>query len=125
MKKRSLNFSFRLGNNLVYFFNQTDSSNDGFPLVFSTDSGNNFVNNIIDVPEKNIGNGKLKIDYFLDFKEVTHSVYTDKTNFNNASRREKNKNRIGTSDFNITYLGDTNIFYGFNQIKGTIKWWEI
>ena len=119
-EEKNLNFSFRLGNNLVYFLNQTDSSNDGFPLVFSTDSGNNFVNNIIDVPEKNIGNGKLKIDYFLDFKEVTYSVYTDKNNFNNAVEERRIRIEL-VSDFNITNLGDTNIFYGFNQTKGQIN----
>ena len=108
--------SYYLGNNLIYYFIQTDSSNDNYPMIFSTSGGNQFLTNKIDGLEQNIGNGKIKLSYFLDFKEVDPTVYRHTTTFNSA----KNERKIiidFESEFNITNI-NTEIYYGINQNNG-------
>ena len=109
--------NFYLGNNLTYYIDQTDKSNDGYPLVFST-SGKDFLNknNIVSAPEKTFGGGTILVNYFLDFKEVSYAVYTHVSTFNNATQNRSIKFMFRTpfSDTNV----NISLFYGFNQDNG-------
>lgn len=107
--------SFTLGNNLIYFFDQTDITNNSNPIVFSTQSGNNFLSNIIK-GNKDITPGSISFEYFLDFKEVTYEVYTNKTIFNNATQQRKIR-MLYTSKFQFTNI-NIDIFYGSNASQG-------
>ena len=107
--------SFYLGNNLTYYFNQTDVSNDNYPIVFST-SGTDFKNNIITVPEENFGGGIVKLSFFLDFKEVSQAEYINLSNFN-KSKQERRVKFMFQSNFDVTTI-NVSLFYGFNSNDG-------
>ena len=111
--------SFYAGNNLIYYFDQTDSSNNGFPLVFSSDKGANFFSNIINL-QKDITPGTVKISYFLDFKEVDPSIYRHVPTFN-SSTEERKIVVIFQTDFSEVTSVNTDIYYGFNQANGDLN----
>lgn len=111
--------SFYAGNNLTYYFDQTDSSNNGFPLVFSSEKGTNFKSNIIDL-QKDITPGTVKISYFLDFKEVDPSIYRHVPTFNSSTGERKIIVNFETS-FNEVTSVNSDVYYGFNQDKGDLN----
>ena len=111
--------SFYLGNNLTYYFVQTDPSNNGQPIVFSTSSGEDFFSNIITGLEQDITPGKIKFSYFLDFKEVTPQDYRTTSKFN-AATQERKIIMMFETDYDITTI-NTNIYYGFNKTNGSVN----
>ena len=113
------NISFYLGNNLTYYFIQTESSNDNYPIAFSTGSGTNFFSNIIIGLEQVVAPGKIKFSYFLDFKEVTPQDYRNTSIFNSAKQERKIIIMFET-DFDITTV-NANIYYGFNTTNGLLN----
>jgi len=107
--------NFYLGNNLTYYIDQTDKSNDRYPLVFST-SGTDFENNIVNRNEESFGGGTILVNYFLDFKEVTYGEYINVSTFNNATQNRSIKFMFRTP-FSDTSV-NVSLFYGFNQDNG-------
>jgi len=108
--------NFHLGNNLTYYIDQTDKSNDGYPLVFST-SGTDFLNknNIVSAPEKPFGGGTILVNYFLDFQEVSQAQYTTISDFNNATQNRSIKFMFRTP---FSHNKAISLFYGFKKDNG-------
>ena len=111
--------SFYAGNNLTYYFDQTDSSNNGFPLVFSSGTGANFLTNIINL-QKDITPGTVKISYFLDFKEVDPSIYRHVSTFNSSTEERKIVVNFETAFSEVTSV-KTEVYYGFYQPNGDLN----
>jgi len=107
--------SFYLGNNLFYVFIQDDSSNSGSPLVFSSQSGGNFLANIYKENKNVLTDGDLYISYFLNSVQVSYSDYTNITKFNKET--DRNIRLIFISQFSRTDISET-IYYGVPESNG-------
>lgn len=115
--------SFYVGNNLTYIFDQTDSSNDGYPLSFGISGGTSFVNSIIKTDSYDAGvSQQILVDYYLNGSKVTYDQYHIGSLEEVASRYVEINYK---SDFEIQNFSQQDIYYGTlkdgNDIGGRIK----
>ena len=111
--------NFYLGNNLTYYIDQTDKSNDEYPLVFST-SGTDFEgnkNNIVSAPEKPFGGGTILVNYFLDFQEVSQAQYTTISILLIMLLKTEVSN-LCSELLSVIISANVSLFYGFKKDNG-------